>query len=118
MTRVEDLRRERCVACRRDAVPLLGEELDEMLLMVPDWDLITIDGVPRLERRFPVKGWRAAMLLTNQVGDLALVEDHHPVIRTEWGAVTVTWWTHIIRNLHRNDVLMAARTDAIADDPL
>lgn len=118
MTRVEDLRRERCVACRKDAEPLLGEELDELLLMVPDWELVDVDGVPRLVRRFPVKSWRAAMRLTSQIGELADAEDHHPLIQTEWGAVTVSWWTHIIRNLHRNDVLMAARTDALADDAL
>jgi 4a-hydroxytetrahydrobiopterin dehydratase len=25
----------------------------------------------------------------------------------------VTWWTHKIRNLHKNDFIMAAKTDAI-----
>jgi 4a-hydroxytetrahydrobiopterin dehydratase len=25
--------------------------------------------------------------------------------------VTVTWWTHKIRGLHRNDFIMAARSD-------
>ena len=32
---------------------------------------------------------------------------------TEWGRVTVTWWTHKIRGLHRNDFIMAAKTDAL-----
>ena len=26
--------------------------------------------------------------------------------------MTVTWWTHKIRNLHVNDFVMAAKTDA------
>jgi pterin-4a-carbinolamine dehydratase len=26
----------------------------------------------------------------------------------------VTWWTHKIRGLHRNDFIMAAKTDALA----
>jgi len=26
----------------------------------------------------------------------------------------VAWWTHKIRGLHRNDFIMAARTDALA----
>ncbi|HHZ80652.1 MAG TPA: 4a-hydroxytetrahydrobiopterin dehydratase, partial [Candidatus Marinimicrobia bacterium] len=30
---------------------------------------------------------------------------------TEWGKVTVTWWTHKIRGLHRSDFIMAAKTD-------
>jgi len=25
----------------------------------------------------------------------------------------VTWWTHKIRGLHRNDFIMAAKTDAL-----
>ncbi|MCH9017955.1 MAG: 4a-hydroxytetrahydrobiopterin dehydratase, partial [Chloroflexi bacterium] len=32
---------------------------------------------------------------------------------TEWGRVQVTWWTHKIRNLHRNDFVMAAKSDYI-----
>jgi len=27
--------------------------------------------------------------------------------------VTVTWWTHKIRGLHKNDLIMAARTDEV-----
>jgi 4a-hydroxytetrahydrobiopterin dehydratase len=26
----------------------------------------------------------------------------------------VTWWTHAVGGLHRNDVIMAAKTDQIA----
>ena len=39
------------------------------------------------------------------------MEGHHPALLTEWGKVTVTWWTHKIGGLHRNDFIMAARTD-------
>ena len=31
----------------------------------------------------------------------------------EWGRVAVQWWTHKIRGLHRNDFIMAAKTDHI-----
>ena len=30
---------------------------------------------------------------------------------TEWGKVAVTWWTDKIKNLHKNDFIMAAKTD-------
>jgi 4a-hydroxytetrahydrobiopterin dehydratase len=29
------------------------------------------------------------------------------------GKVTVTWWTHKIGGLHRNNFIMAAKTDAL-----
>ena len=31
----------------------------------------------------------------------------------EWGKVGMEWWTHKIKGLHRNDFVMAARTDEI-----
>jgi 4a-hydroxytetrahydrobiopterin dehydratase len=48
-----------------------------------------------------------------QVGQIAEEEGHHPSILTEWGRVTVTWWTHKIKGLHRNDFIMAAKTDRL-----
>ena len=45
------------------------------------------------------------------VGALAEEEGHHPALLTEWGRVRVAWWTHKIRGLHRNDFIMAAKTD-------
>jgi 4a-hydroxytetrahydrobiopterin dehydratase len=32
----------------------------------------------------------------------------------EWGKVTVTWWTHVIGGLHKNDFIMAAKCDRAA----
>ena len=32
-----------------------------------------------------------------------------PALLTEWGRTTVTWWTHKIKALHRNDFIMAAK---------
>ena len=40
-------------------------------------------------------------------------QDHHPLIITEWGRVTVQWWTHKIKGLHRNDFIMASKTDGL-----
>jgi hypothetical protein len=31
----------------------------------------------------------------------------------EWGKVAVNWWTHKIGGLHKNDFIMAAKTDQI-----
>lgn len=48
------------------------------------------------------------------MGEIAEAEGHHPGLLTEWGSVTVTWWSHSIKGLHRNDFIMAARTDEVA----
>ncbi len=102
---------ERCVACRSDSPKVTAEEQPALMAAIPEWSLTEIDGVPRLERRFRFKVYRHALAFTQRVGDVADAEDHHPVIETEARRVTVTWWTHAIAGLHRNDFIMAAKTD-------
>ena len=105
---------ERCVACRRDSPRVTEAEIAELRREVPDWQLLERDGIAQLERLFQVSGFADALAFTNQVGALAEEEGHHPALLTEWGRVTVTWWTHKIRGLLRNDFIMAARTDVLA----
>jgi 4a-hydroxytetrahydrobiopterin dehydratase len=66
-----------------------------------------------LSRRFRFDDFANALAFTNALGKLAEEEDHHPALLTEWGRVTVTWWTHKIRGLHRNDFVMAAKADEL-----
>jgi 4a-hydroxytetrahydrobiopterin dehydratase len=80
---------------------------------VSDWEIVELDGIKRLRRVFAVDGFAQALELTKKVGELVEVEGHHPALLTEWGRTTVTWWTHKIKGLHRNDFIMAAKTDEL-----
>jgi 4a-hydroxytetrahydrobiopterin dehydratase len=111
---MKTLSAERCVACRRDSPRVTEAEIAELGREVPDWQLVEREGITRLERLFPFPSFAAALAFTNRVGALAEEEGHHPALLTEWGRVTVTWWTHKIRGLHRNDFIMAAKTGALA----
>ena len=83
---------------------------------IPDWNVIVVDGVMQLSREFGFSNFAQAMAFSNRVGDIAEAVNHHPAILTEWGRVTVTWWSHKIRGLHKNDLIMAARTDEVYAD--
>lgn len=107
----------KCVPCRGDEPPLDAAQIAAYQPQVPDWQVITVEGIPRLQRTFKFKNFAEALAFTNQVGALAEAEDHHPSLLTEWGKVTVTWWTHKIKGLHRNDFIMAAKTDALFSSP-
>ena len=109
-----ELTSEKCVACRRGAPTVTEAEIAELKPQVPDWDLLERDGIPRLERVFHFPDFAQALAFTDRVGAVAEGEGHHPALLTEWGRVTVAWWTHKIRGLHRNDFIMAAKTDALA----
>ena len=107
------LANEKCVACRRDSPRVTDEEIAELHPAVSEWRLTEDDGVKRLDRTFKVQGFAPAMAFADQVGDAAEAEGHHPRLTVEWGRVNVEWWTHKIGGLHRNDFIMAAKTDEI-----
>jgi len=80
---------------------------------IPRWAVVEREGIARLERVFRFANFAEALGFTNRVGALAESAGHHPAITTEWGRVTVGWWTHAIGGLHRNDFVMAAKTDQL-----
>ena len=108
-----ELARRKCVACDRAAPTVTERELQELLPHVPEWELIEPDGIKQLRRVFSFGDFASALRFTNAVGELAEEESHHPALLTEWGRVTVTWWTHKISGLHENDFIMAAKTDEV-----
>ena len=104
---------EHCEACRADASRVSDDELAVLLKQIPDWQPIVRNRVLQLQRVFAFQNFHRAMAFSNQVAELAEAAGHHPAILTEWGKVTVTWWTHKINGLHRNDFILAARTDEL-----
>jgi len=103
----------KCVACRGGEPVLSEQEITALQPDVPEWQVIEVDGIKRLERTFKLKIFIEAMALTNKIAMIAEKEDHHPLIVTEWGRVKVQWWTHKIKGLHKNDFIMAAKVDAL-----
>jgi len=103
----------KCTACRKGEPTVTGTEIAELHPQVPDWQIVERDGIKRLERVFAFKDFAGALEFTNAVGGIAEEEGHHPALLTEWGKVTVEWWTHKIRGMHRNDFIMAAKTDGL-----
>jgi len=108
-----ELSEQGCEACRADAALISEDELRRLMPAIADWQVVIVDGVMQLTREFGFPNFAQALAFSNRVGDIAETEDHHPAILTEWGKVTITWWSHKIRGLHKNDLIMAARTDQI-----
>jgi len=108
-----ELRDMTCVPCR-GGEPRVGEEERAALApQIPRWSVATREGVERLERAFAFADFASALAFADAVGALAEREGHHPALLTEWGRTTVGWWTHAIGGLHRNDFIMAAKTDEL-----
>jgi 4a-hydroxytetrahydrobiopterin dehydratase len=108
---MSDLTGMHCEACRIGSPVVTDEELADLRPQIAEWEIGLIDGIRKLRRVYPFSDFEQALAFTNEVGRLAEQEGHHPALLTEWGRVTVTWWTHKIRDLHRNDLIMAAKSD-------
>lgn len=103
----------KCEVCRVGAPRITEKEMKELLPQIPEWEIFDLHGIQRLRRTYEFKNFEEALSFTNKVGAIAEEEGHHPAILTEWGKVTVTWWTHKIEGLHENDFIMAAKTDEL-----
>lgn len=106
-----DLPQMRCESCRVGSPQVNQQEIDEFMPQIPGWEIIENNGIKQLRCKFSFANFKQALAFTNKVGELAELHGHHPAILTEWGEVTVTWWTHKIKGLHINDFVMAAKTD-------
>ncbi len=111
---MRELKDNPCEACRMGAPTVTGDEIAELTPQIPEWKIIERDGIKRLERSYTFPDFAEALAFANRVGEIAEAQGHHPDILTEWGKVTVTWWSHKINGLHRNDFVMAARTDGLS----
>lgn len=100
-----------CEACRANATPATPEERAEFAKQIPEWELVEVDGVDRLIRKYSFKNFAEALAFTNRIGAIAEEVQHHPKLVTEWGSCEVSWWSHEMGGLHRNDFILAARTD-------
>jgi 4a-hydroxytetrahydrobiopterin dehydratase len=108
---MQELKQEQCIPCRGDEPKLSDDEIQELLEEVPNWEVVTEVGIKRIRRTYKFGSYPFALDFVRQVGEMAIEQDHHPVIQFVPNKVTITWWTHAIGGLHRNDFIMAAKCE-------
>lgn len=113
MNDTHDFSEFQCEACRAGAPTLTEAELADLLPEIPEWNVVVENGESRLRRTFEFDDFQQAFEFVRDVAEIAEEQGHHPLITLEWGRVRVDWWTHKIGGLHKNDVVMAAKTDKI-----
>jgi 4a-hydroxytetrahydrobiopterin dehydratase len=107
----EQLADKKCVPCRGGVPPIKGKELQDLLKVVPEWDMANEH---HLHREFKFPDFMQALAFVNRVGALAEEQGHHPDILLAWGKAEITLWTHKIDGLTESDFIMAAKIDRLA----
>ena len=105
-----------CVPCRGGVPALKGRALDALIAELGgEWRVIEEH---HLEKAFKFDDFRTALHFTNQVGELAEEQGHHPDLHLAWGLVRITIWTHKIDGLTESDFVLAAKIDRLANGEL
>ena len=110
---MDELAKLHCSRIEANTSRLNDQDVSQLKAKLPGWQTYEKGAELHLEKVFEFKDFRKALAFTNRVAQAANEEDHHPALLTEWGKVTVTWWTHKIKGLHQNDFIMAAKTEQI-----
>ncbi len=108
-----DLLTQQCEKITSQSKPLGHSEVDELMQQFQSWIIIDSGGDPHLRRTFEFPTFTRAAQFAFEIGKRADHQNHHPVIVLDGNKAEVTWWTHAISGLHRNDFIMAAHTDDI-----
>jgi len=108
---INPLAKKECVPCKGGVPPLDGDPLISLhRTLGGDWKL---SEDLRLEKEYRFNNFRQALRFTNQVGELAEVQGHHPDICLGWGKAKLVLWTHKIGGLSESDFIFAAKVDEI-----
>ena len=106
------LTKEKCVPCEGGVLPLISEEIAELLPDVAGWQQ---EDNKKIWREFTCKNFVKAIDFINRIADVAEHEDHHPdLLLHDYNHVRVELMTHAIKGLSRNDFIVAAKINEIA----
>lgn len=103
----------KCEACKADANLLTASKINALLPQVEGWGVVEDLGIKKLKCEFSFKSYTECLSFANLVAEKADLFDHHPQIILEYSLVTVVWWSHKIRGLHKNDFIMASKTSEL-----
>ncbi len=96
----------------------LTQQLPQSL---PHWKLLFDDDAqtPKaIERRFKFSDFHKASRAAQALWPMIHREDHHPVLTLSFDQLIVVWNTHTVAGVSMNDLICAAKCDAIVRDQI
>ena len=87
------------------------EELVNIAKLLPTWSIECFKNARTIRKMFKFNSSINASLFVQKLSDIQDQENHHAKVTVDGKMVDVIWWTHLFNDLHRNDFVMAAKTD-------
>lgn len=109
-TRSAELAKGRCQPCEGGS-SLTQTEIDMLLPQLDGWSVVS--GVLCKEFRFD--NHYQTLAFVNALAWISHREDHHPELTVGYDTCRVSYVTHAVNGLSRNDFICAAKVDALFD---
>lgn len=106
-----DLAHRACQPCQGGIAPLSPEAARAAMADLDGWTL-SQDGTT-IRKRWTFKGFAKAVEMANLAAWLGNKQGHHPDVTFGWGYCEIAWTTHEAGGLTENDLICAARLDAL-----
>lgn len=108
---IDDLRAQECTALKGKENKLAAARANELLVLLPGWELGADNAEIRKQYRF--QDFVRALAFVNALGWIAERENHHPDVELGWGRCLVRFSTHDVGGLSMNDFISAAKAEAL-----
>lgn len=108
---MNNLAEKKCQSCEGHPKPLAMEKADELAKeLAAGW---AIKNGKQLQKSFEFPDFKTALDFTNEVGQIAEEEGHHPDVFLSYGKVKLEISTHSAGGLTENDFILAAKVDEL-----
>jgi len=109
----EALINQRCTDITKGSKPLIIPAIESYLSQLTDWEVPL--NYAEINKTFTFKNYQQTIAFVNAITWLANKEDHHPKICFDYNSVTVNLTSHNAKGLTLNDMIMAAKINALLD---
>jgi len=102
---------QQCVLLTNQTPRLTNAEITELHVQCDGWQSHHDGRINTLRREFTFGDFKEAMQFADKVAEIANTQGHYPRLTVLPRRVVVEWASPVIGGLHRNDFIMASRTD-------
>ena len=111
---MSDLKQQHCKPCEGGVAPLGPDQArTRMQALGPAW--VLADDGKSIAREFKFRNYYETMAFVNAVAWMAHRENHHPDLEVGYNHCRVQYSTHAIGGLSENDLICAAKVDALLE---
>jgi 4a-hydroxytetrahydrobiopterin dehydratase len=108
---MDSLLKESCAPLAKDAVALDSSTTNELISLLDSWELGSDNN--SIARNFKFNNYYETISFVNSVAWIAHQQDHHPELFITYNQCKVSYSTHSVGGLSRNDFICAARINQL-----